>query len=81
MKANTKKSAKSAKKQTVRHTMSAAQRTISAKFAALRAHLHKTFQSERTPQERKEQIAAFRNALKTAPAFIRERYANLKIAA
>ncbi len=45
-----------------------------ARFAAYKAHCHKSFQADRTPAERKSQVATYNSELRKAPAFIRDRF-------
>lgn len=77
-KVNAKSAAKSAKTQpAAKSILTREQRSLIAKFAALKAHCHKTFQSDRTREEQKEQRSAYASALKTAPAFIKARFSAL----
>lgn len=55
-----------------RKTLTHAQRSQIARLAALKAHTHKSFQSERNASERKQAVANFRKALSSAPKFVRE---------
>jgi len=66
---------KQTKKSTVKASvLSKAQRSIIAKFAALKAHCHKSFQSERDAADRKQTVKNYNTALASAPALIRERF-------
>jgi len=76
MKLNSKSnsSAKPASKPTT-PKLTKTQRSQIMRVAALKAHTHKSFQSERTPAERKQALKNYQSALKSAPAFVRVRFA------
>jgi len=74
---NTKKQVKTAKPAARKSTLSKAQISVIARFAAYKAHCHKSFQADRTPAERKEQVAHYNAELRKAPAFIRERFESI----
>lgn len=46
-----------------------------AQFSAMIAQLHPSFQSQRTKEEQKDQVARVKAYLKSAPKFITERFA------
>ena len=51
-------------------------RSLAAQYAAMKAHLTDTFQNERTRDDKKEQAQAYRDYVKSAPRFVRERFAD-----
>jgi hypothetical protein len=71
-----KQAVKPAVKQTAKRksTLSKAQISEIARFAAFKAHCHKSFQADRSPADRKAQVQQYNAKLRTAPAFIRSRF-------